>query len=211
MVNETCDLYRAAVRVATRGVPYHRGVAPEAGLARTEVGVVPASNGWFVLNARDARWIESPGRGYSLPLTGADEYEAESFFPTLGMAIRVMNPGEPSTTYHWETEQEDFLVLFGEAVLIIERQERGLKQWDFVHCPPETRHAFVGAGSGPCVLLCASSREFQQTGPWGFYCKDDTAARYNASAPEDTQNAAVAYARFPPSCPSRYLDGLLPD
>jgi hypothetical protein len=28
----------------------------------------------------------------------------------LGMAIRVMGPGEPST-YHWETEQEDFLVL----------------------------------------------------------------------------------------------------
>ena len=29
-----------------------------------------------------------------------------------------------------------------------------------VHCPPEARHAFVGAGNGPCVLLCASSRQF---------------------------------------------------
>jgi uncharacterized cupin superfamily protein len=79
----------------------------------------------------------------------------------LGMAIRVVNPGEPTDTYHWETEQEDFLVLSGEALLIVEGQERRLKQWDFVHCPPETRHAFVGAGDGPCVLLCASSRQFR--------------------------------------------------
>ena len=133
-----------------------------------------------------------------MPLTGADEYEAETFFPMLGMAIRVVNPGEPTDTYHWETEQEDFLVLSGEALLIVEGQERRLRQWDFVHCPPETRHAFVGAGDGPCVLLCASSRQFQKDGPWGFYCADETAARYNASPPEDTQDNARAYARFEP-------------
>jgi mannose-6-phosphate isomerase-like protein (cupin superfamily) len=184
---------------------------PEAKLARTKAGTVVVSSGWSVINAREARWIESPGRGHSLPLTGADEHEAETFFPMLGMALRVMDPGEPSTTYHWETEQEDFLVLSGEALLIVEGQERRLKQWDFVHCPPETRHAFVGAGDGPCVLLCASSRQFQAAGPWGFYCHDATAAAHNASAPEDTQDAAAAYARFPPSRPTRYLDGLLPD
>ena len=116
----------------------------------------------------------------------------------LGMAIRVVNPGEPTDTYHWETEQEDFLVLSGEALLIVEGQERRLKQWDFVHCPPETRHAFVGAGDGPCVLLCASSRQFQKDGPWGFYCADETAARHNASSPEETQDFALAYARFQP-------------
>jgi uncharacterized cupin superfamily protein len=99
------------------------------------------------------------------------------------MAIRVVNPGEPSTTYHWETEQEDFLVLSGEALLIVEGQERPLKQWDFVHCPPRTRHAFVGAGGGPCVLLCASSRQFQKDGPWGYYCADSaTAARCSSGA-----------------------------
>jgi glyoxylate utilization-related uncharacterized protein len=81
-------------------------------------------------------------------------------------------------------------VLSGEALLIVEGQERRLKQWDFVHCPPEARHAFVGAGDGPCVLLCASSRQFQKDGPWGFYCADETAARYNASSPEDTQDSA---------------------
>jgi glyoxylate utilization-related uncharacterized protein len=29
-------------------------------------------------------------------------------------------------------------VLYGEALLLVEGQERPLRQWDFVHCPPET-------------------------------------------------------------------------
>ncbi len=184
-------------------------VVPEADLERTEAGLVASSPGWFVMNARDARWFENPGRGHSLPLTGHDEYEAETFFPMLGMAIRVINPGEPSSTYHWETEQEDFLVLSGEALLLVEGHERRLRQWDFVHCPPETRHTFVGAGDGPCVLLCASSRQFQKDGPWGAYCVDETAARHNASPSEETQDTAQAYARFAPSRPVPYRDGLL--
>ena len=182
----------------------------EAKLEDTGTGLVAASAGWFVMNARDARWFDKPGQGHSVPLTGDDEYEAETFFPMLGMAIRVVNPGEPTGTYHWETEQEDFLVLAGEGLLIVEGQERPLKQWDFVHCPPETRHAFVGAGDGPCVILCASSRQFQKDGPWGFYCADETAARYNAGSPEDTQDVSVAYARFAPPRPTRYRAGLLP-
>ena len=88
---------------------------------------------------------------------------------------------------------------------------RPLKQWDFAHCPPETRHAFVGAGDGPCVLLCASSRQFQKDGPWGYYCADETAARHHASSPEDTQDAALVDAQFPPSRTTRYREGLLPD
>ena len=186
-------------------------MVPEAELEQSEAGLVPASDGWFVMNTRDARWLENPGRGHSVPLTGWDEYEAETFFPMLGMAIRVVGPGAPTDTYHWETEQEDFLVLSGEALLIVEGRERPLKQWDFVHCPPETRHAFVGAGDGLCVLLCASSRQFQKDGPWGYYCADDTAARYNASSPEDTQDGELAYARFGAPRPTRYRDGLLPE
>ena len=186
-------------------------MVPEAKLEDSGNGLAPKTAGWFVLNARAARWFDKPGQGHSVPLTGKDEHEAETFFPMLGMAIRVMSPGEVSTTYHWETEQEDFLVLAGEALAIIEGQERALKQWDFVHCPPETKHAFVGAGDGPCVLLCASSRQFQKDGPWGFYCAGEAAARHNAASPEDTQDGRIAYARFPPSRETRYPDGLLPD
>ena len=186
-------------------------MVPEAKLEDSGVGLAPASSGWFVMNVQDARWWEKPGQGHSCPLTGDDDYEAETFFPMLGMAIRVVNPGEPTGTYHWETEAEDFLVLSGEGLLIVEGEERPLKQWDFVHCPPETKHAFVGAGDRPFVLLCASSRQFQKDGPWGFYCADETAAKYNASSPEDTQDGRIAYARFPPARPTRYPGGLLPE
>jgi uncharacterized cupin superfamily protein len=185
-------------------------VVPEADFEETDAGLVPKSAGWFVKNVRDLRWFDKPGQGHSVPLTGHDEYEAETFFPMLGMSIRVVGPGEPSTTYHWETEAEDFLILSGEGILIVEGEERPVKQWDFVHCPPETKHAFAGAGDGPCVILCASSRQFQKDGPWGYYCKDEVAARYNASSPEDTQDGELAYARFPDSRETRYSGGLLP-
>jgi uncharacterized membrane protein YoaK (UPF0700 family) len=142
-------------------VAYHPAVVSEAKLEQTDAGLVPASTGWFVMNARDARWFEKPGQGHSLPFTGHDEYEAETFFPMLGMAIRVMAPGEPSDTYHWETEQEDFLVLAGEGLLIVEAQERPLKQWDFVHCPPETRTRSWAPATGhacSCTRVRGSSR-----------------------------------------------------
>jgi uncharacterized cupin superfamily protein len=186
-------------------------MVPEGKLEQTDAGLVPAAAGWFVLNARDARWFHRPGRGDSLPLTGVDEHEAETFFPMLGMSIQVLPPGEPNSTYHWETEQENFLVLSGEALLVVEGQERPLKQWDFVHCPPETKHVLVGAGDAPCVILAASSRQLQKDGPWGFYSVDETAARYNASSPEETQDGDVAYRRFPPAQAARYREGLLPD
>ena len=185
-------------------------MVPEAELEQTDAGLVPASVGWFVLNARDARWFHRAGRD-SLPLTGCDEFEAETYFPMLGMSLQVLSPGESNSMYHWETEQEDFLVLFGEALLIVEGQERPLRRWDFVHCPPETRHVFVGAGDGPCVILAASSRQFQKDGPWGYYTVDEAARRYNACPEEETQDNDVAYAHVPPSQPSRYREGLLPD
>jgi len=185
-------------------------MVPEAELRETEAGLVPASQGWFVLNARDARWFDNPGQGHSLPLTGRDEYEAETFFPMLGLAIRVVGPGEPTTIYHWETEQEDFLVLSGEAVLIVEGEERTLRQWDFVHFPPGTNHAFVGAGDDVCVLLCASSRQFQKDGPWGMYTVDPVAERLGAAGPVETGDTSVAYGGFPPSRATRYPGRLLP-
>ena len=103
-------------------------MVPEAELERTEVGLLPKSQGWFVMNVQDTRWSDKPGQGHSCSLTGVDEYEAETFFPMLGMSIRVVGPGEPTGTYHWETEQEDFLVLAGEGIAIIEGQKRPLAQ-----------------------------------------------------------------------------------
>jgi uncharacterized cupin superfamily protein len=182
---------------------------PEAALVASEAGLVPASGGWFVMNAREARWIERPGRGVNLPFTGWTDVEAETYFPQLGIALCVLGPGEPIGMYHWEADQEDFLVLSGEAVLIVEGQERRLRQWDFVHCPPRTEHMIVGAGGGPCTILAVGARE-HQTGEWGAYTVDEVALRHGVGVEEETSDPEIAYARFPKSEPTRYRDGWLP-
>jgi hypothetical protein len=51
----------------------------EAALKQTDAGLVPDGHGWFVMNAREARWVRRPGRGHSVPLTGWTEFEAETF------------------------------------------------------------------------------------------------------------------------------------
>jgi uncharacterized cupin superfamily protein len=184
-------------------------MVPEAPLEQTGAGLVAAGVGWFVLNARDARWIRRDGRGHNLPFTGWTELEAETYFPQLGVALVALEPGEPVGMYHWEADQEDFLVLAGEALLLVEGQERPLRQWDFVHCPPRTNHIIVGAGDGPCTILAVGSRE-HQAGDWGRYTVDEVALRHCAGVEEETDDAEVAYARFAQSEPTRYRDGLLP-
>jgi uncharacterized cupin superfamily protein len=184
-------------------------MVPEAPLDQTDTGAVVAGKGWFVLNARDARWSERPGRR-SVSFTGKTEFEAETYFPQLGVNLAVLEPGEPNSMYHWETEQEAFLVLSGEALVIVEGEERPLRQWDFVHVPPETNHVVVGAGDGPCVVLAMSSREFQANGPWGWYTANEVARRHGASPDEDIQEADEAYASWPLSAATRYRRGWLP-
>ncbi len=112
--------------------------------------------------------------------------------------------------YHWEADQEDFLVLAGEALLIVEGEERSLKQWDFVHCPAGTKHVIVGAGSGTCLVLAVGARD-KSTGPeWGGYTVDEAALRHGAGVQEDTTDPKKAYAPFPRREPTRYRDGWLP-
>ena len=186
-------------------------MVPEAEPQQTEDGLVAAGDGWFVLNARDARWLSRTGR-HSISFTGKTEWEADTFFPMLGVNLAVLEPGEPNSVYHWETETEAFLVLSGEALLIVEGQERPLRQWDFVHCPPKTEHAIIGAGDGPCVVLAMSSRQNQAYGPYGEYVVNEVAGKHGASPPETTQDADLADAGGPWSSakPASYRDGWLP-
>ena len=182
---------------------------PEANLEQTDAGLVPATAGWFVLNARDARWNARPGR-QSVSFTGKTEWVADTLFPMLGVNLAVLEPGEPNSMYHWETEAEAFLVLSGEALLVVEGQERPLKQWDFVHCPPKTEHVVVGIGDGPCILLAMSSRENQAFGPYGEDTANEIARKHGASPEETTHDAEQADANWPESQPSRYREGWLP-
>jgi uncharacterized cupin superfamily protein len=185
-------------------------VVPEASLEQTDAGLVPAGEGWFVLDTREARWIRRPGRGHNAPLTGWTAYEAETFFPQLGINLTVLGPGEPIGMYHWEADQEDFLVLSGEALLIVEGEERPLRQWDFFHCPPGTRHMIVGAGQG-CVLLAAGARDhIGEDCNGGAYVVDELAIRHGAGIDEETSDATVAYAHLTKPEPTRY-DGFLPE
>ena len=179
-------------------------MVPEAPLEQTDAGLVAAGEGWFVLNAREARWRHREGRGDSLGFQG------ETHFPQVGIGLVVLGPGEPIAMYHWETDQEDFLVLTGEALLIIEGEERPLRQWDFVHCPAGTKHIIVGAGDAPSAVLAVGAREHQAGADWGGYTVDEVALRHGAGVEEETTDADVAYARFPELVPTRYREGWLP-
>ena len=185
-------------------------MVPEAPLEETDAGLAPAGAGWFVLNACEARWRRREGRGVSLPLTGSTAAEAETYFPQLGMQLVVLGPGEPIGMYHWEADQEGFLVLAGEALLIVEGQERPLRQWDFVHCPPRTKHMIVGGGDGPCTILAVGAREHTADAEWGGYTVDEVALRRGAGVETETSDPEVAYARFPQAEPTPYRRGWLP-
>src|SRR3954466_9039589 len=122
-------------------------VTDEAKLERTEHGLSPRGDGWYTLNLRDAVWRAADGRGAFCHTEGDHD------FPQLGINPFVLQPGDPMSMYHWEADQEDFLVVAGDALLIVEGEERPLRTWDFVHCPPNAKHTIVGAGEGPCVII----------------------------------------------------------
>jgi uncharacterized cupin superfamily protein len=180
-------------------------MVPESRLNSTEHGLVPEGEGWFVLNARETRWRQGLGPGARC------RFEGEPEFSQLGINLAALAPGEPMSMYHWEAGQEDFLVLAGEALLIVEGEERPLGQWDLVHCPAGTNHAIVGAGDVPCLVLAVGARDRRGGPDWGGYSVDGVALRHGAGVEEETSDPKVAYARFPPRELTRYREGWLPD
>src|SRR2546423_12032117 len=177
---------------------------PEARLERVDEGLAPAGAGWSVLNARKARWYDRGERGLVCSFEGDPEFEQ------VGVNVFVLGPGDPMSMYRWEADQEDFLVVQGEALLIAEGEERPLRQWDFVHCAAGMKHVIAGAGDGPCVVVAVGARQHQGGDGWGGYTVDEAAVRHNASAEHDTNDPHEAYARFPARQPTRYRDGWLP-
>jgi uncharacterized cupin superfamily protein len=178
---------------------------PEAKLEKTEHGLAPKGEGWFVLSLRDAEWRHAEGRG--AVCVALDDFEGWRGPHQLGVNPFVLMPGEPMAQYHWEADQENFLVVSGEAVLIVEGQERQLRAWDLVHCPPHTKHVIVGAGTGPCVVIAVGARAHDELG----FPADEAAKRHGASVEEDTRDGGVAYSRLPGRTPTAYRDGWLPE
>jgi uncharacterized cupin superfamily protein len=178
---------------------------PEARLEETEHGLVPKGEGWFVVNARDVVWYDRGPRGKVMG------FDADPEFEQVGVNIFVLDPGSPMSMYHWEADQEDFLVLSGEALLVVEGEERALRQWDFVHCPVGASHVIVGAGDCLCVILAIGGRAHQEGEDWGAYPVDEAAREHDAGVDEETADPKQAYARFADPEPARYRDGWLPD
>ena len=175
---------------------------PEADLQAGDYGLVPTGEGWFVLNAKEGRWRIWPGVGARL------SFEGDTDFARLGINLVVLEPGEPIGMYHSEADQEDFLVLAGEAMLIVEEAERALRAWDFVHCPAGTAHMIVGAGDGPCVVIAVGAREH-----YGAirYIVSEAALRHRAGVEAPTGAPSVAYSHLPKRRWSRYREDWLPD
>jgi uncharacterized cupin superfamily protein len=158
----------------------------EATLAETDTGKIVEGDGWFILNLAEASWERDPDLGIWCAPEAAD-----APFTQFGIGPHLLMPGQPSARYHAESAQEGFLVLAGECIAIVEGQERRMRQWDYLHCPPGTHHITVGAGDGPCVILMVGARGGDVV---THYPVNEIAARYGASAPQETDSPREAYA-----------------
>jgi uncharacterized cupin superfamily protein len=162
----------------------------EAEIVQTEHGLQAASEGWFVMNLADVAW-QTTERGGTWSLLET----ADAPFGQFGIGLHVLPPGESSGFYHWESDQEGFLVLAGDCLLVVEGQERPLRQWDYFHCPPGTAHMTVGAaGEAPCVLLMVGVRT---KGGLTRYLVDAVAARHGVAVETEADNSRDAYAQWP--------------
>lgn len=154
-----------------------------------------------MLNVADARWQADAFGRFTL-----FEDRETAKFEHLGVNIGVLEPGQPACMYHAEPDGEAFLVLSGECLLIVEGEERPLKQWDFFHCPPDTRHVIVGAGEGPCAVLAIGARINKGV----VYPVDEVALRHNAGVKEETDTGDVAYQDIAPPKPTEFDPSWLP-
>jgi uncharacterized cupin superfamily protein len=155
--------------------------------ARLEDGI-PVTAGWFVVNARDARWTHNEMR--SVCRFGG---QGEAHFDHLGVGLYWLKPGRPMALYHHEAGQEDFLVLAGCCTLIAEGQERPLARWDFVHCPPQTAHTIVATGCEPALVLAVGARKEKGSARYPVH---DVAIRLRAGVPDEATSADEQYARY---------------
>jgi uncharacterized cupin superfamily protein len=168
-----------------------------------EGGLAPEGDGWFVLNAKDASWFDGDLGKY----TGFEG--GESRFPQLGININILAPGEAMTMYHRENAQEDFLVLAGECLLIVDGAERPLKRWDLFHCPAGVDHAIVGAGDGPSVVLAVGARTGAEDDGL-VYSADPVAQQHATGVSVETTDTNAAYKPFE-SRRTGYEPGWLPE
>jgi uncharacterized cupin superfamily protein len=167
----------------------------EAKIEETESGRIPADDGWFILNLEDIAWETVGGGGtwcaFESPHTPRNP---------LGIGVHVLPPGETPGFYHWESDQEGFLVLSGECLLVVEGEERRMGPWDYFHCPAGTAHITIGAGEHGCAILMVGTRSSDHE---TRYLADPVALAHGAAVPEETDSPRQAYKDRPPIVPAR--------
>jgi len=158
-------------------------MVPEAPVEQLDHGLAPKGEGWFVVNARETRWFDGVFGAYN-------QFQGDVRFAQIGVAIGVLHPGQPACRYHGEADQEGFLVLSGECLLVVEGEERRMGPWDYFHCPAGTAHTLVGAGEGPCLVIGVGGRVGDDR---TRYLPDPAAARHGAAVDVETCDPRVAY------------------
>jgi uncharacterized cupin superfamily protein len=158
---------------------------------------------WYVRSVRDSNWWDRGPRGFGAKLV-------EDQGAKVGVNLFVLSPGQPMSMYHWEADQEGFLVLSGEAVLIVEDEELTLRRWDYFHCPPGVPHTIVGAGDGSSTIFALGARIDSGNEDGGAFPYSEVAMKHNASAEQETNDTQVAYARFPERKPAEFWEDWLP-
>ena len=153
----------------------------------------PAWTAARLVFVRDARWLHNEMR--AVCRFGG---EGEAHFDDLGVSLYRLEPGKPMSMYHHEAGQEDFLILRGEAILLVEGEERPLGTWDFFHCPSRTPHTIVAAGEEPALVLAVGARKERGS---VRYPAEPVAIRRGAGVSDETESPQEAYARFGPPRP----------
>ena len=101
----------------------------EASSEETPYGRYMTSEGWFVLNLSDALAVRNEEKG------GAEFRSSRGRRGSATSASTSASSGRASRARCTTPEgvQEGFLVLSGECTLIVEEEERPLRQWDYFH------------------------------------------------------------------------------
>ena len=105
----------------------------EASLEDVGSGLAPLTGGWFVVNVGEAAWLTNDSFGARCvfeadkPVLRERPQLSVQRFPEFGVTLQIMHPGQPTGLYHAESKQEDFLVLAGECLAIVEGEERALR------------------------------------------------------------------------------------
>ena len=150
---------------------------PEAGLEQTEFGLVPSGEGWFVVNAREARWrIDDLGA-----FTASRARRASSRSGSTSSCSRRASRWRCTTT---RTTRRTSLC--SPARRWRSSRARSGRCGSGTCCIARSAPATScsARARGPCVLLAIGSRSGGED--WGAYPVDETALRHGASVEQET-------------------------